>query len=108
MGTILQYVSGVFNVLKKDFPHLPLWKEDLVSTGNSRELVPRWYRTIRDNSNRIVCHRLIENGEKIQSKSEPIGRNLLKQLSLALLIRGDTDSVAMATNFVWEYSTCGT
>jgi hypothetical protein len=105
LGTIWQYTSGAYNVIKKKYPSLPLWQEDLVLI--SGEYIPRWYRTIRNNMDRKVCNRVIEEGGKIQTKSEPIGRPLLKKISLALLSKADVESVEMATNFVWDYVSCG-
>jgi hypothetical protein len=106
-GTILQYISGVYNVLKQNFPDLERWNQDLVASGTRGDTVPRWYRTIRDNVSRKVCNRIIEEGGKIQNKSEPIGRDLLRQMTVALLRKGDIDSVEMATNFVWDFVSCG-
>lgn len=41
-------------------------------------------------------------GEKLQEKSEPIGRNLLCKISRAvLLIKNDIDSIEMRAIFVW-------
>ena len=107
LGTVHQYISGVFNVLKQNNPQLPLWQHDLVPTGTKGEFVPRWYRTIRENIARRICNRVIQNGEKIQTKSEPIGRNLLTQMTLALMNRNNLDAVEMATTFVWDFSSCG-
>jgi len=58
-------LSGAFNVLKQEYPSLPLWQEDPVFNGNSGERIPRW------------C---FSNGEKLYNKSEPISRNLLREL----------------------------
>ncbi len=104
-GTVLQYVSGVYNVLKQRHPRLALWQENLVVTDNSS--VPQWYNTLRGNISRIVTNRVIQSGEKLQNKSEPIGRNLLIQMTHALLSRNDIDAVEMATTFVWDFSSCG-
>ena len=84
-----------------------LWTQDLVSITNRSENVPKWYRTIRDNAKRTISHRVFENGEKLQNKSEPIGRNLLKEISIALLRIGEVNYLEMATTFVWDYySSC--
>ena len=107
LGTIHQYISGVYNILKRNHPALSLWQQDLVPTGAKGETIPRWYRTVRDNASRIVCNRVIQNGEKLQNKSEPIGRNLLTEMTLALMTRNDLDGVEMATTFVWDFSSCG-
>ncbi len=101
-GTILQYLSGVYIVLKTSHLRLPLWQENLVITENSS--VPQWYNTLRGNISRIVTNRVIQSGEKLQNKSEPIGRNLLIQMTLALLARNDLESVEMATTFVLHLS----
>jgi hypothetical protein len=38
LGTIWQYTSGAYNVIKKKYPSLPLFWQRI-----------RWYRTIRNN-----------------------------------------------------------
>lgn len=76
-------------MLKQTYPELSLWQHDLVSTGTKGEFIPRWYRTIRENASRRICNRVIQNGEKLQNKSEPIEKNLLTQMTLALMTRND-------------------
>lgn len=41
LGTVWQYLSGVYNALKRDHPNLSLWTEDLVSSGSRGDMIPR-------------------------------------------------------------------
>ncbi len=68
---------------------LSLFSLDLVSITNRSENVPKWYRTIPDNAKRTISHCVFENRENLQNKSEPMGRNLLKEISIALLRIGE-------------------
>ncbi len=97
-----QYLSGVFNSLKKQFPTLVLWHLD-----TNRDGVPRWYISIRKYIVSTVMQRFIEEGTKLQEKSEPIGRNLLCIIGRTLLLRNDVESVEMRAAFNVDYNSCG-
>jgi hypothetical protein len=37
-GTMIQYISGVFNVIRKKYPHLSVWREDEVVMNQMGDL----------------------------------------------------------------------
>jgi hypothetical protein len=51
--------------------------------------------------------KVIEEGTKLQEKSEPIGRNLLRKIGRTLLLRNDVESVEMRAAFNVDYNSCG-
>lgn len=59
-GTMSQYLSGVFNSLKKEFPSLQLWYRD-----TNRDVVPKWYARIRRKIVRTTMQKVIEEGTKL-------------------------------------------
>jgi hypothetical protein len=43
---------------------------------NSNGSAPKWYLNIRNRIQRTIMDKVIQEGGKLQDKSEPIGRNL--------------------------------
>ena len=64
--TMSQYLSGVFNSLKKKYSKLGIWMWD-----TNRDNVPKWYLRIRNKIRRTVSYKVMQAGEKLQKKSEP-------------------------------------
>lgn len=102
LGTMVQYLSGVFNSLKKKYPKLDIWMWD-----TNRDNVPKWYIKLRNKIRRTVSSKVMEAGEKLQKKSEPIGRNMLSLIAQALLLRNDVDCVEMRADFNMDFNSCG-
>jgi hypothetical protein len=105
LGTVHQYLSGVYNQLSKTFDTLPMWSENMQIVG--RDMIPAWYKRLREKCVRTIVQRVIEAGEKIQNKSEPIGQPLLEDIGHALLEKNSTDCVYMWTDFNWDYQSVG-
>lgn len=104
-GTMTQYLSGVFNSLKTMFPNLSIWNVEANNAyGNG---APKWYLSIRNIMVRTMVNRVIQEGKKLQEKSEPIGRNLLCKIAYALLKTGDIHSVEMRAAFNTDFHCCG-
>ena len=95
-GTILKYLSGIFLILKKRYPNLPLWKEDLVIT-RSLDSVPLWYRTLRLGVEASLITDLMKDGKKLTVKALPIGEKVATTLGVALLQRNTAESVCLAS-----------
>ena len=74
LGTMTQYLSGVFNFFKQKYTTLGIWNEDVIMNSNGS--APKWYLNIRNRIQRTIMDKVIQEGGKLQDKSEPIGRNL--------------------------------
>jgi hypothetical protein len=73
----------------------------------NRDGILKWYISLRRNLICIITAIVIEGGDKLQEKSELIGRNLLCKISRALLLRNDIESVEMRASFCTDYNSCG-
>jgi predicted hydrocarbon binding protein len=82
-----------------------MWSENMQIVG--RDMIPAWYKRLREKCVRTIVQRVIEAGEKIQNKSEPIGQSLLEDIGHALLKKNSTDCVYMWTYFNWDYQSIG-
>lgn len=72
-GTMVQYLSGVFNYYKNKFPNLSLWTEDVVMNTNGS--APKWYLNIRNNIVRTMTDRVIQEGKKLQENQSQLVKN---------------------------------
>jgi hypothetical protein len=96
---------GYFKPSLVSIHSLPLWLLDDPSSSS-----PRWYNKLRSRLSGNLKRRVIENREKLQpNKSSCCGRQLLKEISTAILKTNKVDSIESRTESVcaWRRLSCG-
>jgi hypothetical protein len=92
-----QYLSGVFTVIKTRFPS----NQNYTSAGSE------WYKTLRKELNSRIVLRCIEFGEEVASKSYPVGRDLLREISQHLLQLNSTEGLYHRFELVMQFASGG-
>jgi hypothetical protein len=103
IGAASQYLSGVFMKFKRKFTHHSLMTENI----NPKSNAPNWYLDIRRNFVKMMCDRIIERGEKLQTKSTRMTNEMLQRICDCLLKMNTDQSVNSRTHFVAAMQSCG-
>ena len=106
-GSILQYLSGVYNVVKSRFPSHPIFKEKLALNRRLGEFIPEWYSDLREDVYRDVIHQIQQEGGKLQNKSLPIGRKVATTIGKSLLRFRTSELHTLIIFFAVMTITCG-
>jgi len=104
LGSVLQYLSGAKEIIKKNNPTWSVW---ITHTGRNATGSFGWYDEIRYAVNKAIVKRVFESGEMLMESSLPIGRKLLQKIIHALWKCHDIDSLEAAPILVYNYATVG-
>lgn len=74
LGSVLQYLSGAKEIIKKNNPTWSVW---ITHTGRNATGSFGWYDEIRYAVNKAIVKRVFESGEMLMESSLPIGWKLL-------------------------------
>jgi len=93
-GTIMDYVSGVFNICESQFPGCAIFQENL------KDGIPKWYSKFRKHLGTKLSLRVFENGEHLCKKAREMGRPLTEQLAMAMLKQDTKEGVENSSSVV--------
>jgi hypothetical protein len=91
----MQYVSGIYNILSRKYPHLPLFREDKEWNTRLNASIPKWYSDMRSYLEKRLIRDVQEKGEKLQDKSLPIGPEMTTKIGRILLKKNTKDAIVM-------------
>lgn len=98
VGSIMMYLSGVYNILKKRYPNNPIFHKVLVYNERLRTSIPQWYTELRGNLESQLTKVVQLQGKKLQeNKSESIGPIMGKRIGEELLKENTKESIAYST-----------
>jgi hypothetical protein len=104
-GTMVQYISGAFNSIRDRYPQLQLWTQTQVPNANG--FAPKWYVNVRRKILRTKVSKCVADGDKLQEKSEPIGRSLVAEIAKCLMKQDDNHSIEMRAAYCANFHCCG-
>jgi hypothetical protein len=103
IGAASQYLSGVFMKFKRKFSAHPLMSENINPKCNA----PNWYLDIRRNFVKMMFDRIVERGEKVQTKSTRMTNEMLQRICDCLLKMNTDQSVNSRMHYVAAMQSCG-
>lgn len=96
VGTTMQYLSLMYCLLEKKYPHAAIFKKDLQFNIKLRKNVPEWYTAKRGMFENMLVTALIDKGMKLQTKSLPIGVQVATAIGDSLLGRNTIEGVHLS------------
>jgi hypothetical protein len=94
--TVVQYLSGTFNILKDRFPNVDIFSENMIWNRQLAKMVPEWYSELRARLYAKLIKRIIENGKKLVQKSLSIEDNVAETVGHNLLLRNTLEDTCLS------------
>ena len=96
VASIMQYVSGIYNILSKRYPTLSLFTDDREWNLRLHTSTPKWYSEFRAKLENRLIRDIQEKGEKLQDKSLAIGPKMATDIGKNLLRNNGKEDILMS------------
>lgn len=97
LGTALQYISGIKELIKKKYPENEIFSPTAIE----------WYTKLREDMTSVICARCILGGVAICDKAPNLGRKIMGSMCLYLMSVNSKEAAATRLSMAMSWQCIG-